>query len=30
MLQLFKANIILKVIKAGDDGEPKRGECDTL
>ena len=23
MLQLFKANIILKVTKAGDDGEPK-------
>jgi hypothetical protein len=23
MVQLFKANIILKVIKAGDDGEPK-------
>ena len=23
MLQLFKANIILKVIKAGEDGEPK-------
>jgi len=23
MLQLFKANIILKVIKAGDDGELK-------
>ena len=23
MVQLFKANIILKVIKAGEDGEPK-------
>ena len=23
MVQLFKANIILKVLKAGEDGEPK-------
>ena len=23
MLQLFKANIILKVVKVGEDGEPK-------